>query len=104
MVDQVTVDDTAVRQVSPEGGVKEVRWDDLAEVGIVTTDAGPFDEDVYWMLIDAGGEGIAVPSSAVTDELLDRLQTLPGFDNEQMIHAMSSTEDARFVCWQRDGG
>jgi hypothetical protein len=53
------------------------------------------------MLIGADGDGVAVPGASVTDELLDRLQALPGFDNEQMIRAMSSTDDAQFLCWQR---
>ena len=103
MIGDVTFDDTGVRRVSPEGGVEEVRWDDLAEVRIVTTSDGPIAEDVFWLLVGAGGHGVAVPSSSATDDLLDRLQALPGFDNEQMILAMGSTDEAQFICWQRDG-
>jgi hypothetical protein len=33
--------------------------------------------------------------------VLQRLQRLPGFDNEAFIQAMSSIQDARFVCWRR---
>ena len=102
MIDDVTFDDTSVRRVSPEGGVEEVTWDDLTEVKIVTTAEGPFGEDVYWMLAGADGEGLAVPGESVTDGLLDRFQALEGFDNDQMILAMSSTDEAQFVCWQRD--
>jgi hypothetical protein len=29
------------------------------------------------------------------------LQELPGFDNEQVIAAMCSTKNARFLCWRR---
>ena len=104
MIDDITFDDTGVRRVSPEGGVEEVRWDDLTEVRIVTTDEGPFGEDVYWLLAGSEETGIAVPGSAVIDDLLDRLQGLPGFDNEQMIQAMTSTDNAQFRCWQRAGG
>lgn len=104
MIEDVTFDDTGVRRVSPEGGVEEVTWDDLTEVKIVTTDEGPFGEDVYWLLAGSDGTGVAVPGSSVTDDLLDRLQGLAGFDNEQMIQAMTSTDDAQFLCWQRDGG
>ena len=53
MIDDVTFDDTGVQRVSPEGGVEEVTWDHLAEVRIVTTDEGPFGEDVYWLLVGA---------------------------------------------------
>jgi hypothetical protein len=99
----VTFDDTGVRRVSPEGGVEEVRWDDLAEVRIATTSDGPFSEDVRWLLVRTDGEGIAVQGSSVTDDLLGRLQALPGFDDEQMALAMGSEDEAQFVCWQRGG-
>ena len=60
MIEDVTFDDTGVRRVSPEGGVEEVKWDDLTEVRIVTTDEGPFGEDVYWLLAGSDGTGVAV--------------------------------------------
>jgi hypothetical protein len=100
----VTIDDAGVRRVSPDGRVEEVRWEDLTEVRIVTTAEGPFVEDVFWLLVRADGNGVAVPGEAATDDLLDRLQALPGFDNEQMILAMNSTDEAQFTCWRRDGG
>ncbi len=102
MIEDVTFDDTSVRRVSPEGGVDEVRWEDLAEVRIRTTAEGPFGEDVYWVLTGADGEGIAVPGESMTDDLLDRLQSLDGFDHEQMVLAMGSTDEAQFLCWQRN--
>ena len=101
----VTFDDSGVRRVTPDGRVEEVLWDELVEVRIVTTSEGPFAEDVFWLLVGAdGNNGVAVPGSAATDDLLDRLQALPGFDNEQMILAMGSSDEAQFLCWQRDGG
>ena len=101
----VTFDDTGARRVTPDGLVEEVLWDDLVEVRIVTTAGGPFSEDVFWLLVGAdGANGVAVPGSAATDDLLDRLQALPGFDNEQMILAMGSTDEAQFLCWERDVG
>jgi hypothetical protein len=98
----VTFDDTAVRRVSPEGRVEQVTWENLAEVRIVTTGEGPFSEDVYWLLVGSDGTGVAVPSSSATDELVERLQALPGFDNEEMIRAMGSTDEGHFTCWQRE--
>ena len=35
------------------------------------------------------------------NELLSRLQQLPGFDNEAVIKAMGSTNNAKFLCWKR---
>jgi hypothetical protein len=46
--------------------------------------------------------GCAVPQGATGDRLLlERLQALPGFDNNAVIEAMSSTSRRRFLCWQR---
>jgi hypothetical protein len=36
------------------------------------------------------------------DKLLEALQKLPGFDNDAVIKAMSSTSNAKIVCWKRN--
>lgn len=85
----------------PDGKTEALRWEDLQEVGIWTTDEGPAQEDVYWMLIGTDG-GCAVSGSAEgIKELLKRLQQLPGFDNEAVIKAMGCTSNNKFVCWKR---
>jgi hypothetical protein len=57
---------------------------------------------VFFVLAGRGGSGCIIPQSAPeSTPLLERLQRLPGFDNEAFIRAMSSTEDATFVCWRR---
>src|SRR5262249_33350686 len=80
----------------------ESTWDALEEVSVLTTAEGPFAEDVFFVLAGGGGSGCVVPQGAPeSGELLERLQRLPGFDNEAFIRAMSSAEDARFLCWRR---
>jgi hypothetical protein len=50
-----------------------------------------------------GKSGCAIPQfSEGFQSLLVRLQKLPGFDNDAVIKAMSTTSDGRFVCWKRD--
>lgn len=99
----VTVDESAVTRLRVDGKTESVRWDDLREVSIITTDKGPAEEDLYFVLIGADGKsGCAVPQSAAgCDALLRRLQTLPGFDNEAAIKAMASTGNARFLLWKK---
>jgi hypothetical protein len=101
--ERVTFDDEAVTRRMVDGSTETVRWDELEEVWILTTDEGPFVEDVYWMLVAGEGKGgCAVPQGAEgSDRLLERLQQLPGFDNDAVIAAMGSTDNARFVCWRR---
>jgi hypothetical protein len=95
----VAVDDRGVAYRRPDGTVESVAWAELRGVEIVTTDAGPWSEDVFWVLYGQDG-GCAVPQGAKgVDVLLERLQRLPGFDYEASIRAMKCTEDARFPCW-----
>ncbi len=80
-----------------------LEWDDLSEVGIVTTDEGPFQEDVYFMLLGPNQEkGCAIPQGAEgSQQLFERLQKLPDFDHDAAIRAMGSTSNNRFVCWKK---
>jgi hypothetical protein len=80
-----------------------VRWSELTEVRIVTTDAGPWSEDVYVVLVGAGERsGCLVPNAVLASSgVLDRLQALPGFDNRAVVEAMGSTANAVFTCWKR---
>ena len=104
--DRVSFTDDVVTRVRPDGVQETIRWDELYEVEIITTDEGPRQEDVFFLLIASDGKsGCAVPqSSEGSKQLLERLQKLPGFDNEAVISAMGSTSMARFVCWKRQVG
>ena len=101
--ESVTFTDDTVRRVRADGVEEIIRWADLYEVGMLTTDEGPFQEDVFFLLVASDGKsGCAVPqSSDGCDRLLERLQQLPGFDNEALIKAMGSSSNAKFVCWKR---
>lgn len=91
-----------VRFHHPQGELQQIRWSDLHEVGIVTTDEGPFVEDVFFMLLSEDREGCAIPQSAEgMDELLTRLQALPGFDNNAVIEAMGCTSNSNFRLWEK---
>lgn len=97
----VRVSDAGVVCERPDGKVEQVAWAVLQKVEVVTTDDGPFAPDVFWVLHGAAG-GCAVPQGATGEsELLQRLQALPGFDNDAVIDAMASTSNRRFVCWRR---
>ena len=99
---KVTVSDNEVTCTRSDGRVESVAWDDLKEVVIVTTDKGPFATDVFWLLVGESG-GCVVPQGAAGEgALLERLQALPGFDNEAVIRAMGSVENNRFVCWKKE--
>jgi hypothetical protein len=101
--ERVVFDDDSITRTMAGGQQESIRWSALQEVSIVTTDEGPFADDVFWVLSGSEG-GCAVPSSALgAGDLLVRLQRLPGFDNEEVVRAMGSTSNAKFLCWRREG-
>jgi len=101
-VPAITIDDLGVRRVLGDGKIEQVAWKDLVEVQIVTTDEGPYVDDVFYLLIGANDTGCVVPQEhPQSDALLHRLQELPGFDNGKVIEAMCCVENARFVCWKK---
>ncbi len=98
---RLVVDDAGVT-VTGEAGVATVAWTDLAAVSIRTTDTGPFEDDLHWELHRRDGGVVTVGSETEgIGALIERLQRLPGFDNEAVIAASSSTQNAVFPCWAR---
>ena len=95
--------DASVRVMHPDGTIEEVSWDHLTGFDIETNELGPFAPDVFWV-IRSPERAIRVPQGATGDDhLLERLQQLPGFDNEAFIAAMASTEEAVFKVWRSNG-
>jgi hypothetical protein len=98
----VEIDGVGARRWLANGKQESVRWDALTKVEVMTTDDGPAADDVFWVLHGSDGAGCVIPSEAEgCDQLLARLQELPGFDNEAVIKAMGSTAKARFLAWKR---
>lgn len=100
--DTVVFDDVGVTRRLADGRVETLAWADLQEVGVMTTDEGPWSEDVFFMLAGPGRTGVLVPQGADGSQaLVERLLRLPGFNQRLFIEAMGSTSNRRFVCWKR---
>lgn len=99
MTARLQIDDAGVTVVG-QADPSMVAWADLVAVSIRTTGAGPFEDDFFWELTSKHGSTTSVGSETEgVDILLERLQRLPGFDNEAVVAASASTEEARFACW-----
>ena len=98
---RVLYDEQRVIFTPADGKQQAVRWDELREVGVLTTDGGPAVDDVHWVLVTQSGDGFSIPSESYGfADLLSRLQQLPGFDNKAVAEAMGCSVDAKFVCWR----
>jgi hypothetical protein len=84
----------------PADGQDDVRWDALVEVTLMTTSRGPFEEDVFVVLAYDDGTNNTIPLGEA-EQLLPRLQELPGFDNESFIRAMGVSDESIRSLWRR---
>jgi hypothetical protein len=98
----IEIDDVGVSRTL--GSINErIRWDDVDEIRIITTEDGPYAEDVFFAIVDGNQKGCLVPhDAAVRFKLLERLQSrFNGLDDEAVIKAMGSTSNANFLIWKR---
>ncbi len=88
-----------MREIS-DGTIERVLWKDLQKVTIVTTDQGPWLEDVFF-IFESKDAGVVVAQEWEQKlGLLDLMKKkLDGIDYEQMIAAMGCTDNARFPIW-----
>ena len=103
--ENVQVDDTGVI-VLTEKGQDEVRWGECTRVRIITTSAGPWSEDVFFVLDGSDGTGCIVPHDAATrTKLLQEMQVrLRRIDDRKIVEAMGTTSTATFTIWEKPPG
>ncbi len=100
---EVTFKEDIIHYQRPDGVTESVALSSLRAVIIETNDLGPYVADVFWILVGEGTSGCRIPQGAAGDsELLERLQTLPGFDSRKFLDAMSSTLCQKFTVWEKD--
>ncbi|WP_298260056.1 hypothetical protein [uncultured Litoreibacter sp.] len=98
----VEVDERQITYFAPMGG-GAVSINDLARVTILTSDKGPIEDDVHWLLEENGGSRLLIPNSAEgAAQLFDALSPLKGVDFEAAIRAMGSTTNDSFVIWTKE--
>ncbi len=79
-----------------------IPWADLRSVGIRTTSAGPWVEDVFWMFLSRD-HLIEIPGQAMTGARLQVVQAhLEGMDHGKVIRAMACAEDRVFRVWHEN--
>lgn len=98
---RVTHDDKTIT-VRDGAEVSTLAWADVASVTVLTTDLGPFEIDLFWVLSDRDNRSfLTIPMGADGEHaLLQTMQVrLTGFDNMAVVEAMSSTGNGVFQIW-----
>ncbi len=101
---KVYFDNTTLYCSKPNSETETILWQNIDAILIETTDAGPIAEDVFWLFLQKNMEsGCIVPQGAIGNEkLLNEVQErFENLDNENLINAMASTENQKFLLWQR---
>jgi hypothetical protein len=103
---RVSHDEKIISVNDGEGGLATLAWQDVGNVTVLTTDTGPFEIDLFWVLSDhEGRRSVTVPMGAEGEHaLLKAMQSrLNGFDNMAVVEAMSSTGNGVFQIWPAAG-
>tara|TARA_B110000967_G_C18751764_1_gene493190 strand:+ start:565 stop:927 length:363 start_codon:yes stop_codon:yes gene_type:complete len=96
----VEVNGTEIKTVDYDGLETRIKINEISQIIIETNDSGPWGTDIWWRIL--GKQGLlAIPGGATGEsEMLECFQKFPKFNNEELIKAMSSTNNAEFVCWK----
>lgn len=98
----VSVNNGIMYLTDPNGNELEIAISEVDKVIIETNDQGPFYPGVWWKIISKE-KMLTFPQGAIgEDELLNKFQNLPDFDNEKVIEAMSCTTNNEFTCWTKN--
>jgi len=103
---RVTFDDGEIHVVESNGASHKIRWANLGSVIVKTTNTGPEEIDLLWVIAPRDGrQGVVVPMGAAGEtDLLHAMQArLEGFDNMAVVEAMSSVEAGEFQVWPPAG-
>jgi hypothetical protein len=100
---RVEYDADTIRACSREVEVASITWDELDEIAVLTSEAGPSGDDIVWVFASPSRSKTILIAGACPGfpALLEALQRLPDFDNVTLLEAMSSTTLGCFVVWRR---
>ncbi len=92
----------------PDGQREEITWEALDRVVVRVSKAAPWSGKVWLILIGApeSGQGCVTPMDAANaNALLERLQALPGFNQQKLDNALRDAEAGKSrsdaICWKR---
>jgi hypothetical protein len=97
----VTITDVFVKVEYPKWEAAQVSWEDIREIKLINTDAGPVMPDIWLVLIGENGKCIVPHGARRFDEIYDIIAKYKGFNNENFIKSMTCTDNTEFILWVR---
>ncbi len=99
---KVTITETFVRVEHPTRKTEQVFWDNIVEIKMINTDEGPWLPDV-WLALLGNEEGCLIPQGARGyDEVYVIVSKYVGFNFDNVIKSMSTTDNAEFELWKKN--
>ena len=93
---------SSIKSLDYDGNEKSLELNEINQIIIETNDSGPLGTDVWWKILGKDNS-LFVPGGATGEiEMLEKFQTLKKFDNEILINAMSSIDNAKFIVWTNE--
>ena len=97
---KVKIQNDQVFSTDPKGETQFILINAIESILIQTNDSGPFGIDFWWYVHD-GSKTIQITQGATgEDEMIIELQRLAGFNNDEFILAIASTENNEFICYK----
>ena len=101
---ELTFDADSISAKYPDGGVINLKWAELTNLGLASIEAPADSPTLYWGL-HSGKQipTISYPHGAVGDKALlaEFAKRLPGFDMETVMKAVGTTGRAHFQIWPK---
>jgi len=97
----VEVDERQISYFSAyDGGAVSIEA--LTRITVISSDQGPWADDMHWVLEEDGGTMLTIPNSATgTEKLFDAFSALDGVDYTMATKALGSTENDSYVIWAK---
>ncbi|MFT3982240.1 MAG: hypothetical protein QM687_17350 [Ferruginibacter sp.] len=97
----VTITEKFVKVEHPEIEPASIFWEDIEEIKLINTDAGPWLPDI-WLALMGEKEDCLIPhGSKGFDEVYDIVSKYEGFNFENVGHSMTCTDNKVFELWKK---
>ncbi|PID46185.1 MAG: hypothetical protein CSB47_05615 [Proteobacteria bacterium] len=88
----------------PSEPKEEIVWSSVTKIEILTSDEGPWSEDLWWVIFQEGREApVSIPKCTKNITLIFKVLETEFSDASMgsILRAMGTTSNTRFLVWQK---